>query len=79
MEIVELTDERFIVEFNYCPLVSGWLKQTENEDDIETLCDIAMDGDRGVVDMFPAFDFDLQGTIAGGEKVCRLVFSRKPS
>ncbi len=78
MEIVELTDERFIVEFNYCPLVNGWLKQTDNEEEIDTLCDIAMDGDRGVVDTFPAFDFDLQGTIAGGEKVCHLVFSRKP-
>ncbi len=76
MEIVELNDESFIVEFNYCPLVSAWLKQTDNENDIDTLCDIAMDGDRGIVDTFPAFSFDLQGTIAGGEKVCRLVFTR---
>ena len=77
MNVVELNDERFIVEFNYCPLVSGWLKQTDSEEDIEHLCDIAMDGDRGIIEEFPAFDFDLQGTIAKGDTVCRLVISRK--
>ncbi len=77
MDIIELCDERLIVEFNYCPLVSGWLKQTSSEDDIEALCDIAMEGDRGIIDKFPAFSFDLQSTIAGGDRVCRLVISKE--
>ncbi len=76
MNIVELNDERFVVEFNYCPLVSGWLKQEANDKDVETLCDIAMDGDRGIISEFQAFDFDLQSTIAQGDKVCRIVISR---
>ena len=76
MNIVELNDERFVVEFNYCPLVAGWMKQDASEEDIKTLCDIAMDGDRGIISEFPAFNFDLQGTIASGEKVCRIVISR---
>jgi hypothetical protein len=78
MNVVELNDERFVVEFNYCPLVNGWLKQTDSEEDIDALCDIAMDGDRGIIEEFPAFSFDLQSTIARGDKVCRLVISRKP-
>ncbi len=64
MEVVELNDERFIVEFNYCPLISGWLKHTDSEEDIDHLCDIAMDGDRGIIEEFPAFSFELQSTIA---------------
>ncbi len=78
MDVVELNEEQFVVEFNYCPLITGWLTQTENEEDIQTLCDIAMDGDRGIIEKFPAFNFDLQSTIAKGDKVCRIVISRNP-
>ena len=49
-------------------------------DDIDALLltgDIAMDGDRGIIEEFPDFSFDLQSTIAKGDKVCRLVISRK--
>jgi len=77
MEIIELNEDKFIIEMNYCPLVSGWMKQTDNEPDIDHLCDIAMDGDRGIVDQFPSFDFDLQSTIAKGDSVCRVVISKK--
>lgn len=78
MNVVELNEERFVVEFNYCPLIAGWVTQTEDEEDIKTLCDIAMDGDRGIIEKFPAFEFDLQSTIAKGDQVCRIVISRNP-
>lgn len=77
MDVVELTADRFIVEFHYCPLVSAWQKQNVSEDDIAHLCDIAMDGDRGIVETFPAFDFELQDTIAKGDKVCRVIITKK--
>lgn len=77
MDIKELNEDEFIIEMNYCPLVSGWLKQTDNEEDIDHLCDIAMDGDRGIIDQFPSFHFDLQSTIAKGDSVCRVVISKK--
>lgn len=76
MKVVELTPERFVVEFNHCPLVTGWMKQTDNEEDIAKLCDIAMDGDRGILSTFDAFDFDLQSTIAQGDDVCRIVITK---
>lgn len=70
MDIKESSDKRFYVEFNYCPLVAAWLKQTKDEKKIETLCDIAMDGDRGIINEFPGFEFKLGDTIAKGGKVC---------
>lgn len=77
MDIREVSDDRFVVEFHYCPLVAAWLKQTDNEEDIAHLCDIAMDGDRGIVDVFPGFEFQLGETIAAGGHVCRIEVTRK--
>lgn len=78
MDIKELNDEQFVVEFNYCPLVAAWTKLTDNEEDIAHLCDIAMDGDRGIIHEFPAFTFDLaKPTIAEGGSVCRITIAKK--
>ncbi len=76
MEVKEASERKFEVHFHYCPLVAAWLKQTGDEKKIESLCDIAMDGDRGIISTFPAFRFDLQGTIAAGEKVCKIVITK---
>jgi len=77
MEIIESTDEEFIVEFNHCPLVTAWMKLTDDEEKIDHLCDIAMDGDRGIISTFDKFEMDLQDTIARGGDVCRMVISKK--
>jgi hypothetical protein len=77
MDIVELNEDRFVVEFHYCPLIAAWQKQNAPEEDIPKLCDIAMDGDRGIAMTLPDYEFDLQSTIAQGDKVCRIVFTRK--
>jgi hypothetical protein len=77
MDVKELSDDRLLVEFNYCPLVSAWLKQIRDEKKIETLCDIAMDGDRGILNEFPAFEFKLGDTIAKGGKVCSIEVLKK--
>lgn len=77
MDIVELNENRFVVEFHYCPLVSAWHKQQASDEDIAKLCDIAMDGDRGIALTLPEYEFDLQSTIAQGDRACRIVFTRK--
>ncbi len=76
MKVLQCDEEAFTVEFSYCPLLSAWLKQTDNEKDIALLCDIAMDGDRGIVKEYPEFAFDLEKTIACGDAVCRLTISK---
>jgi hypothetical protein len=77
MEVMELSDQKFSLEFHYCPLVSAWIKQGFSDEDIAKLCDIAMDGDRGIASNFPAFQFELGKTIAQGDPVCEINFIKK--
>lgn len=77
MDVQEITDKRFVVEFHYCPLVNAWLKQTKDEKEIEQLCDIAMDGDRGIISVSPEFEMSLEDTIAKGGSCCRIIITKK--
>lgn len=74
---VGVDKEKLVVEFNYCPLVGAWLKQTDDEEAIDRMCDLAMEGDRGIISTYDKFGFDLQSTIASGDQRCRLVIDKK--
>lgn len=73
---VNVTDEEMKIEFHYCPLVAAWNKLTDDEEKIATLCDIAMDGDRGIASQFEAFEFELGKTIAKGDSICEVCFKK---
>lgn len=77
MDVKELSDDTFEVHFHYCPLVSAWKKQGASDEKCQTLCDMAMDGDRGIISAFPKFAFELGETIAKGESFCRIIVRRK--
>jgi hypothetical protein len=70
-------EQELAIDFHYCPLVAAWQKFTDDEKKIAELCDIAMDGDRGIASRFDAFDFSLGQTIARGDKVCQMRFKKK--
>ncbi len=72
MEFKERSDEHLHIDFHYCPLVAAWLKLGIPESEIPELCDIAMEGDRGIVSTFPDFEFKLGKTIAKGDDVCEI-------
>lgn len=74
---VEVNEDELIVDFNYCPLVSAWLKLTDDEDEIDVMCDMAMEGDRGIISTYDEFEYELQKTIASGDDHCRMVISKK--
>jgi len=71
-ETRELSDELFVFEFHYCPLVAAWRKLTDNGEEIKKLCDIAMDGDRGIVSTLDSCEIEIKQTIAEGAETCRL-------
>jgi L-2-amino-thiazoline-4-carboxylic acid hydrolase len=73
---VDVTDEELKIEFHYCPLVAAWKKLTDDEEKIAKLCDIAMDGDRGIACQFDAFEFELGKTIAKGDDICEVSFKK---
>jgi hypothetical protein len=76
MKIIRCDDDHFNVDFHYCPLVSSWQKQGAGEHEIDRMCQWAMEGDRGIAEVFGA-ELDLAKTIARGEGVCELRFRRK--
>ena len=49
MKIVESTDDKLSIDFHYCPLVKAWQKAGCTDEEIATLCDIAMCGDTASV------------------------------
>ncbi len=75
MEIITKTEDELEIRFHYCPLVAGWLKAGIPPEDIPTLCDIAMEGDRSIAETV-GLDFTLGETIAGGRPTCELRFYR---
>ena len=76
MEVLQADEEGYYLDFHYCPLVSAWEKLGASQEEIEHLCDIAMDGDRGKADQFSEFEFTLGTTIAEGDPVCQLRFDK---
>ena len=77
MQVVKQDNEGYHLDFHYCPLVAAWEKLGASPEEIEHLCDIAMDGDRGVAGEFDEFEFTLGHTIAAGHPVCQIRFDRK--
>ena len=73
----DVTDDELVVTFHYCPLVEAWQKLEVSEVDIADYCDIAMDGDRGIVSTYENFEYRLGDTIAKGADSCQLFITKK--
>ena len=73
--IASLTDNEFVWEVNYCPMVEGWLKYTDDKEFLSKLCDICMDIDRGAMDTY-GWELELKGTIANGDGKCMICMKK---
>jgi len=76
MKFIRLDDDAFDVDFHYCPLVNAWQKQGCSDEEIDKLCDWAMEGDRGIAQVFGC-ELELKKTIAKGDGVCQIRIKRK--
>lgn len=76
MKIIESSDSILSIDFGYCPLVSAWQKLGCTDNEIERLCDIAMEGDRGIAESFGG-RLQLGDTISKGGKKCEIRFIKK--
>ena len=63
------------VDFHYCALITAWQKLGFDDKTCELLCDMAMDGDRGIAEIM-GYKFDLERTIAQGCPDCKLHFQK---
>jgi len=75
MKILACTDDRLDIDFHYCPLVAAWQSQGVTDEQIAKLCDIAMQGDRGIARSFGC-ELELGETIAKGYSKCEIRFKR---
>jgi len=48
MKILACTDDQLDIDFHYCPLVAAWQSHGVTDEQIAKLCDISMQGDRGI-------------------------------
>jgi len=71
-EVVEETPARSEIRFHYCPLVAAWKRLGATPEELSLLCDIAMEGDFGMVSEAP-FTLRIAASIARGDSCCRLV------
>lgn len=75
MKIVESTDDKLSIDFHYCPLVKAWQKAGCSDEEIATLCDIAMCGDHGIGECYGS-KLDLPKCIAKGDEICALRYAK---
>jgi len=75
MRILACTDDQLDIDFYHCPLVAAWQAQGATDEQIANLCDIAMQGDRGIASSFGC-KLDLGKTIANGYDKCEIRFRR---
>lgn len=73
MKILESTDNKLSIDFGYCPLVAAWQKLGCTDEEIKRLCDIAMEGDRGIAESYGG-EMELGETIANGFEKCQIRF-----
>ena len=69
-------EDDFICSLNYCPLVHAWQKIGLDDETCHMLCDIAMEGDRGIAEGL-GLDFDIEGTMSEGCEKCILHYRAK--
>ncbi len=75
MKNIRADHDNVTVNFNYCALVSAWKKLGFDDETCALLCDIAMDGDRGIAETM-GLALSLENTIAKGCATCDLHFHK---
>ncbi len=72
---VTATEEEARVEFHYCPLLEGWLRNTDDPQMLQELCDIAMECDVALFDK-PRFDYSIEESFFSGADHCTMVIRK---
>ena len=75
MDFTEVTKDDLKIEFHYCPLLAAGKKLGFDDETCAKLCDMAMDGDRGIAKA-NGLQLTLTDTIAKGCPVCKLHFHK---
>jgi hypothetical protein len=75
MQPHDVDKDNLYIDFHYCALVTAWQKLGFDDKTCELLCDMAMDGDRGIAEAL-GLKLSLDETIAKGCAECKLHFHK---
>ncbi len=75
--LIERDEEHLVIRAGYCPLMHAWVEAGACDEDVRMLCDIAMDGDRAMVNSIPGIGFSLRKSLAFGDDQCEFVVIRE--
>jgi hypothetical protein len=75
MDSISADKDNVKTTFHYCALLTAWQKLDFDDETCALLCDMAMDGDRGIAQAM-GYKFDLAHTIAQGCPDCKLHFHK---
>ena len=75
-EAIEAREARGEIRFHYCPLVNAWKRLGATSEELARLCDIAMQGDHGMLSHTP-MALELPHSIARGDAYCQLILELK--
>lgn len=68
----ETQDEQ---QMTYCPLMAAWKEMGCSDEEMDLLCDIAMEVDRGRAD-YHGIPYEIQERMAKGDPFCRLILKK---
>lgn len=69
-------EDRTEVHMTYCPLMAAWQRMGCSEEEMDLLCDVAMEVDRGRAD-FHKIPYEISERKAKGDPFCRLTLLKK--
>jgi hypothetical protein len=75
-EAIEAGEARGEIRFHYCPLVMAWKRLGATPEELSRLCDIAMQGDHGMIS-HSSMTLTLPHSIARGDPYCQLILELK--
>jgi hypothetical protein len=73
---VTIGDQACEQRMTFCPLMVGWSELGCTPQEMDLLCDIAMEVDRGRAD-FHGIPYEIDERLAKGDAFCRLVLKEK--
>ena len=76
-DLIEKDEKHLVIKAGYCPLMHAWVESGGSDEFVKLLCDIAMDGDRAMVNSIETLDFSLQKSLAFGDHQCEFLVKLK--
>ena len=70
-KLISADENEAVVTLNYCALLKAWQAMGMSDEEMALMCDIAMEGDRGIAEG-AGLDFELEGSLAQGCECCTL-------